>query len=144
MKKLSIILVAILGLIVSSYAQDTTRAVYGVRYYVDSLTTAKDTIDFDFDVDAMKTDKICIFATSSAVDTITVYVNSPDRVRWAQVGVFDMASNSVIATVIGATTTKELVVNSFGANKIRLVSGSNDGSVCYVVVSAKRSTPYEN
>jgi len=55
-----------------------------------------------------------------------------------------MATNTVIATIIGATTSKELVLVTPQARKIRLVSLSNDGSTCYVVVCAKRSVPYEN
>ena len=143
MKKIMILAVMSL-LSLSLYAQDTTRTVAGVRYYVDSLTTTKDTIDFQFDWDAIKSDKVQIFATSSAVDTVEVYVNSPDGVRWAKEGVIDFATNTVIATVIGATTTKELQVISPRPVKVRLVSLSNDGSVCYVVVSARRTIPYEN
>lgn len=144
MKKLILIVLAMMAVLATSYGQDTTRVQFGVRYYVDSLTTAKDTVDFAFDVDAIKTDKVSIFALSSAVDTVNVYTNSPDATKWSQVGLTDMASNSVVASIFGTTTQKELVVLSPDTRKIRLVSTSNDGSVIYVIVCAKRSLPYEN
>lgn len=139
MKNLIFLILSVIGI---GYAQDTTRSASMTAYYVDSLTTTKDTIDFVFDA-ALKTDKFSVVATSTAVDTVEVYTQSLDGVRWVKQGVVDLATNTVIATIIGATTSKELQLLDPRPKKIRLVSLSNDGSICHVVVQTKRSEPIE-
>lgn len=144
MKKLFLLVITLVGLSYSQSNNVDTAVVSSKAWFLDTLTTSIDTMDIQLDMDVFKADKITITAVSSAVDTVLVYVKSHDNSFWVQVGVLGLHNNTVTASIFGSTTISEYQILGVQPRRLRLVSTSDDGSTCRVLVTAKRSTPYED
>jgi hypothetical protein len=143
MKKLFLLLFVCSFAFSQSNNVDTTLA-SNKSFFATTLTGSVDTVDIAFDMDALRADVITIVATSSAVDTVSVFALAKNGTTWIPMGGVDLTSNANVASVFGTTTTKEIKLNAIQPYKIRLVSLSDDGSTCAVIVNAKRQFSYEN
>ena len=138
MKKLVLLLFAITAI---GLAQDTTVAV-AKTYHVDSLTTAKDTIDlsFRYDENGYEAYSVTIY-TDSGADTVNVYKLSADASRFVQYGVVAMDSSSITRNIIVSTTAEDYIVLGSESSKLRFISSSNDGSVTHLIVAIRKRSP---
>ncbi len=140
MKKLIFLILSLIALCNICIAGDNIDTVVtsSKSYFRDTLTTAIDTMDIAFEFPE-RFDSFEIEALSSAADTISVYVQSADAAVWIKQAVIDLSTGGYVTTLNMATAWRAFEIIDPRPNKIRLISASDDGSTCIVIVSGKRT-----
>ncbi|MBE3140884.1 MAG: hypothetical protein IMZ53_09905 [Thermoplasmata archaeon] len=143
MKRIIEIILGVMLFVSLLQAQSDNRDValgHDTTYNKFTLTTAIDTADFVF-ISPFK-NKLTTYtltASSSAVDTLQVWVLSKDGTVWGQIGAVDLADNTDETTLNLTTTVHEYMLLAIEPAKIRVISLSNDGSTATCVIAGKRT-----
>jgi hypothetical protein len=144
MKKIFVVLFLSITSLYSQSNNVDTLIGKSKAFYVGTITASVDTIDVAFDMDGIGADVITVVATSTGVDTISVYTLAMNGTTWIPIGGIDLTNNSNVTSLISTTTTKEVKLNAIQPYKVRFVNLSDDGSSTTLIVQAKRTTQREN
>ena len=136
MKKLFFLL--LIPFVAYATTPTTTRidTVITGTYYNKTLSRTIDTVDVTF-ASPQRFNAYTIMITSSATDTLNVYIQSKDGTVWGQQGVVEFARDTVLQTIPASTTSKEYLIIDPQPPKIRIVSTSMDLSTTTIILSGK-------
>lgn len=109
----------------------------GVKYRLDTLTTAIDTMDVRYGPTNQYPSYTITAYTLSGTDTLTVYTKSWNNSFWSQVALVDLSTLSSVTTIAASTTKKEFVIADTSPYAIRVISSSDDGSSTVVLITGK-------
>jgi hypothetical protein len=112
---------------------DTTVA---TTYFVKILTPSIDTVDVTFS-SPQRFNAYTIVATSTATDTLKVYIQSKDGSVLSQQGVINLAADSAYSLIPAGTASKEFLILDPQPPKIRVVSTSMDASTTTIILAGK-------